>query len=381
MIGGAPKPEVDRLATTEQAHLARTTAETSPAPAISPMAPHNEQHSRDGGNEATALAESPSAVDEYASPANESREVTAPGTESGTPATAEQAEAAPFREGETPEAGAEAAQGPKDPERFRFQNAEDRAVAQIAKAKGISLVDAARIYAGPAVAGAQQQAQAALGGATPEGQAAAGPATAASPQVAQWEQNVADIERRLEACGAREGLWNPQAAALVRQHSKAAASLEVARLAAVHQAAAAQAFDAQRDAALADAVKQYPDLGNSGSALWKVAAQLAREAHDSQHPDHLPGQQTDAPRYFAGKAATLLRVRAVPSALPPGAASAAGKAPLRVGPASGTKQTLPPSPAQTEQQRIAAAHAKTLAMLGGKPGKYDDDPGNAFLVM
>jgi hypothetical protein len=156
-------------------------------------------------------------------------------------------------------------------------------------------------------------------------------------------------------------------------------------------AAALRELEALRDIVLADSVKRYPDLGNRDSALWKVAAQMAREAHDPNHPDHLAGQHVEAPRYFAEKAAALLNLR--PGANRSGAgqtsgmpvsplASVAGRSGPRPGPASGSKQTSPPARSLSDQQKIAAAHARTLSLIGGKSGGgYDDDPTNAVLVM
>jgi hypothetical protein len=157
-------------------------------------------------------------------------------------------------------------------------------------------------------------------------------------------------------------------------------------------AAALRELEMLRDAVLGETVKEYPDLGNRDSALWRVAAQMAREAHHPNHPDHLAGQQVEAPRYFAEKAAALLGVRpggghgaqvSVLSAVP-----VHGQSGPRPGPASGSKQTLPAARSLTEQQKIAAAHAHTLALIGGQAGRArraggdtDDDPASAVLVM
>jgi hypothetical protein len=326
MIGGAPKEELQRVGNMAQAQLGNgpeaDTGGTSDGPAPAALG-------------ADGSADQPGGDD----------------TNNGPEASSADGAAEPSAQ--------------KDPERFRFQQAEDRAVAQIAKAKGISLVDAARIYAGepaPAVVGP-----------APVG-----------PGVAQLEAQIGELERRLDASSATEALWNPQIAALVKEHSKAAAALQVARLTEQQAAEGNQAFEAQRHATLADTVKQYPDLGNRDSVLWKVAAQMAREAHDPRHPDHEAGQTVEAPRYFADKAAVLLKMKPAGAA---GAAASSGKVggaaawSARPGPASGSRQTLPLPPEASAQQRVANAQARTLAMIGGHSGLSADDDSPPVLVL
>jgi hypothetical protein len=366
MLGGAPQAEVQRLDAEAKAHLTKA---SSPASAHSPAALKNEQNEQntDQAPDADPASEQPlEAADRTdGSPLDDNAE---PAEQTGDTSSANADGTAP------PTSAPDAAKDPKAAERFRFSAAADKAVALIAKAKGISLVDAARVYAGEpgaATAGAQ---------AAPAQDPAPMPV---SPNVAQLEAQVARLERQLDESGGTGGLWNGRVSALVKQHSRTSAALEVARLTAAQAAVEHQAFEAQRDAALADTVKQFPDLGNQDSALWKVAAQLAREAHDPASPDHEAGQQIDAPRHFAARAAKLLNLQpvSVRSSVPSVAHSAAARTAPRPGPASGTRQTLPPAPAPSLQQQIADVSAKTLAMIGGKKGLRDDDDGMTILVV
>jgi hypothetical protein len=124
------------------------------------------------------------------------------------------------------------------------------------------------------------------------------------------------------------------------------------------------AFASRRQAVLDETTRDYPELGDRGSAMWKVAAQLAREAHDPSHPHHWEARGVNAPRFFAERAAELLGAGR-------GGAIAVSRTPLpatpyRPGPVSGARQTFPPSAAQSAESRLAAAQARTLAMIGGQ---------------
>jgi len=98
MIGGAPKPEVDRLATAEQAHLARTPAETGTG------VEHPASHEA-GAGPGPSPERSPTVAGSLGANQEQAHEEVASGAES-TPETTEQAKAAPSRESGTPESDA-----------------------------------------------------------------------------------------------------------------------------------------------------------------------------------------------------------------------------------------------------------------------------------
>lgn len=99
----------------------------------------------------------------------------------------------------------------KEPDRFRFKNPEDRAIALLAKTKGISLVAAAKLYAGdaPAVTPAAADAPA-----TPE--------PAADPDLVRYDTHLGDLDAQLKKLSderkqAREDVDNEKADSLSDQ--------------------------------------------------------------------------------------------------------------------------------------------------------------------
>ena len=100
----------------------------------------------------------------------------------------------------------------KEPDRFRFKNPEDRAIALLAKTKGISLVAAAKLYAGDAPA------------ATPAApaDAPATPEPAADPDLVRYDTHLGDLDAQLKKLSderkqAREDVDNEKADSLSDQ--------------------------------------------------------------------------------------------------------------------------------------------------------------------
>lgn len=203
------------------------------------------------------------------------------------------------------------------------------------------------------------------------------PSAADSPVHALTAQ-VADYERQIGELAANEGLFNAQVAQLVLEHGRAMAGLAEARSADREASMRQAAFASRRQAVLEDTMRDYPELTDRGSAMWKVAAQLAQEAHDPSHPHHWEARGVNAPRFFAERAAELLGAG-------PAGAVAVSRTPLpampyRPGPVSGARQTFPPSAARSAADRLAAAQARTLAMIGGQRSE-DGDGETPVLVL
>lgn len=99
----------------------------------------------------------------------------------------------------------------KEPDRFRFKNPEDRAIALLAKTKGISLVAAAKLYAGDAPAATPTAAD------TP-----ATPEPAADPDLVRYDTHLGDLDAQLKKLSderkqAREDVDNEKADSLSDQ--------------------------------------------------------------------------------------------------------------------------------------------------------------------
>lgn len=250
----------------------------------------------------------------------------------------------------------------KEPERFRFKDDEDKAVALLAKAKGISLVKAATLYA-------SLNAEEVPPETTPVTQS---PST---PEVKALETKVAELDAKLESLGENNGLLDGEAIKLFKEHAKAVSDLGRAMDRAEAQAGSVASVVQQQERAFAETVKAYPAMADSESPQYLLAAQLAdRAARDQSHPDHLAGQQPDAPRYFADKAAEKLKMPpAKAKAAPVETAPAATPGKPKPGPVAGTRGTIPPPAEKPIADRVTEARARTLSMIGGGGGESDSD--------
>lgn len=335
-IAGAPPSEVARLKAASDAAL---TAQAPPPEVTAPV----EVEPEVVAEEVPAQAQAETASEE-ATPAIEA--------EPEQREMSREEEAASY-------ASNEAAQ-----DRFRFKRDEDRAIAQLAKARDISLADAARIY------GQMFPAESTVPTPTPQ--------VVTSPAVQALEETVATIGARLEELGSLEGLWNPEIAKLTRDYAKAEAALAVAQSRAEDIAVSSQSFEAQRAQVFDHTVQMFPDMANRDSVQYLLATQLAERAQNPSSPDYEAGTQLDAPRYFAEKAAKLLGKPAGKPAIP--VKAAVPPETIKPGPASGTRQTLPPNPAQTGAAQVAAKRAQVLERISGG-GKAQAQQGPTMLVV
>lgn len=164
--------------------------------------------------------------------------------------------------------------GVKTQERFRFKSDDDKAVAAIAKAKGVSLVEAARIYSGD--------------------QATARSAESTQEQQPEKSENLASIESQIDALyeekdAAIRAIDVDQQAELekqIRQLEKKARLLAVteaeesARAAQTQLEQAQQDFDTTWDFSRA----RYPELNDPNSAMYKEVARLDAEMQELGDP-------------------------------------------------------------------------------------------------
>lgn len=178
---------------------------------------------------------------------------------SAEPAAEPNAEpATPAPEGTAPDAGEETGEAGK-PRRFRFASEEDQAVAQLAKSKGISLVEAARLYAGEA----KQQPQAAA--AEPKVEASTPPA----------DQHVTDIDSKVSANKAK-------IEELTKERARAADELDNAKMLSLSDEIA----DLKADNRILDAEKQghLRNIENQRRSGWDAKVGESHNRALSQYP-------------------------------------------------------------------------------------------------
>lgn len=142
-----------------------------------------------------------------AAPAAPATEPAAPAAEpaAATPPEPAPAEPPATPEGEEPEPAASAdpeGQDPSEqpeartPDRFRFKNPEDQAIALIAKARGVGLAEAARIYRG-------EPAPTASADRTPATEPAAPAEPTVDPGVAQYDQRIETTRTKVQELAAK----------------------------------------------------------------------------------------------------------------------------------------------------------------------------------
>lgn len=238
-----------------------------------------------------------------------------------------------------PEAGVEPPEGEQS--RFRFSDAEDRAVAAIAKAKGITLVEAARLFAGEPAQPITVE---------PE------PLPAS---ITDLQTQVAAMEAQLEAFP--EGQWNSEIAKLTAAHARAVGKLE-AQTAAHEIRAQAEADGATaRQAILGEVCREYPDLQNADSALWIMANGLSKNLQAKGDPR---GRDV---RHCAAEAAKALKIAPVGKAAPVARATTPAP-PVKPapGPASGSRASTPPPPDKSAADQRAESEAHLQAVQEGR---------------
>lgn len=249
-------------------------------------------------------------------------------------------------EEESPEEAVEEEPEPKSSNRFRFNSPEDQAVAAIAKAKGVSLVEAARIFAAESA---------------PASREAEAEAEEAAPV-----RTLADVEAeyaatRAERKAAMAGLEIEKAGDLDDKLEDLRDEREALRLAeatagATRESAEEARFFTEYDQAEAKAVAHYPDTTNAESALTKRMVELDQTMKRLGDPlFHSPNK----PFLLAQKAAIELGIpMADPKAARTAPASTATKR-RPVPPASGNARTTEPVGTATKLEK-AIGQAATM---------------------
>lgn len=252
----------------------------------------------------------------------------------------------------------EEAPKPKGSDRYRFSSDDDKAVAAIAKAKGVSLVDAARIYSG-------------------EQPAARAAESTQEQQQSASSENLAGIEAQIDA------LYEEKDAAIraidvdtqaelekqIRQLEKKARLLSVTEAEQSAWAAQTQLEQAQQefDATWDFSRNRYPELNNPNSAMYKEVARLDAEMQELGDP-----LANDPKRLWDLAKRAGLNTR-TPMTKPQGKQSSAptkGKTGSPIQPASGNRGTTSADPNQKFEQKVEglqtldAYEEEVRAMLG-----------------
>lgn len=281
--------------TTEQAKAAPDAAPTPtdapvqpPATAVDTNAPVITPEARlEQLLAAKAAAEKESAEPE---PPAAEPEVTDPEAAPATPEPETETESEAETEPEQPPAKAE-----KEVDRFRFKSAEDRAVAMIAKTKGISLVEAANIYAGTPPAPTEP---------APQPQAVSQPEP--DSDLAELEAKLASIDQREDEESEAAGV---KSLVEIRRERDAVKQQIDALKHQIHQSAAQAAAQhkAAVNAAIDRAGTMFPDARDPGSELGQSIAALIKEIRSTPgHPNAAILSTADAAMFLTQTAASKL---------------------------------------------------------------------------
>lgn len=227
--------------------------------------------------------------------------------------------------------------GVKTQERFRFKSDDDKAVAAIAKAKGVSLVEAARIYSGD--------------------QATARSAESTQEQQPEKSENLASIESQIDALyeekdAAIRAIDVDQQAELekqIRQLEKKARLLAVTEAEQSARAAQTQLEQAQQDfdTTWDFSRNRYPELNDPNSAMYKEVARLDAEMQELGDP--LAG---DPKRLWDLAKRAGLNTRTPMTKPRESSAPAKGKTGSPVKPAAGNRGTTSADPNQKFEQKV-----------------------------
>ena len=235
---------------------------------------------------------------------------------------------------------------PKTPDRFRFKDPMDQAVAVLAKAKGISLVEAAQIIAGaPSKSTEAEQQQA------DEGPSVASVSDEIKRLVAEKKaamtnlefETAAEIDEQIESLrDQREELRVTEASATARKHQQQV-----------------DEFDRAYSKSESNAVTFYPDAAKADSELTKRMIELDNQMRDLGDPLY---DSPDKPFILAKAAAKELGVPMAKPGAKPAASAPPQKAPIQ--PAPGNRGT-------TSATAPAAKLDQVIEGLGTE-GAYED---------
>lgn len=235
---------------------------------------------------------------------------------------------------------------PKTPDRFRFKDPMDQAVAVLAKAKGISLVEAAQIIAGAPSKSTEAEQQ----------QADEGPSVA----------SVSDEIDRLvdEQAQALTNLEFETAAKLVKEINSLRDKRDELRITEASATARKQQqqvdeFDRAYSKSESNAVTFYPDAAKADSELTKRMIELDNQMRDLGDPLY---DSPDKPFILAKAAAKELGIPMAKPGAKPAAAAPPPKAPIQ--PAPGNRGT-------TSATAPAAKLDQVIEGLGTE-GAYED---------
>ena len=195
--------------------------------------------------------------------------------------------------------------------------------------------------------------------------AATAPAPSVDP-VENLNDQVAEIDEKLEQMAEEETLFGPEQAKLVQQRSDLAAKLAVERL---KQEQAIERQNTQTEDAFsqskAQAVQKYPSLAiNEDMPISQLAAEtqaLVRQLQNPNHPKHSLLSEPHGPIVVADMAATALATKlaklnkttvdaelsALKGSPKPQPAAPAAPAPPKITPTSGALSPAPTPPAPT----------------------------------
>lgn len=294
---------------------------------------------------------------EEAKPAEEAAPVEETPTEQAAEKLEVEAEETVVEAEAEPESGEQPTEETKEQKRYRFKG-EDKLIADLAKQRGISLAEAARILA-PAEAKVETTQ----------------PVKTAAEQVAQTitdlETEVAELEQKYAQtfeADAMDGGLPVLNGRLIKAQAKLEAKKELAASLAQQEAAAREKTAAQIKSEWktleATNKSDYPDLAKTDSVQSLVYAGLVREWSNPENPNHSKLFEVNAPKLLADESARLTgktpKTTAAPKPAPPKKEVAR--------PAPGSRTTSPPATEPSPEQRLAAAEADMNAAMVGRSG-------------
>lgn len=338
-------------------------AETMPATATPATgADDNQQPSLDNASladldavQTTAAEKAMAAKAEGAGGGEQSQETTTtveqptsekPASETETPTTETPAATEP--EKKEPPTQAQAEPEPEAPERFRFKDSTDRAVAAIKKARpDLSWAEAEKLVVGDKPAADQ----------VPD----VDPIAAATTQIDGLKQEIADLEAQINPADEDEILsTKAQREATVKLAAKhgelARAEIKLEDAQRERQAQITQSRNARmtaREESKQRAISEFPDAADANTPLGKAIAAQFEALRNPNHPDHDILYADSAPEIVTEREAKKLGIAPKPKApaAKPADAKTPAQDPKRATPVSGAKTSVPEQPKPQEDKK------------------------------
>ena len=242
-------------------------------------------------------------------------------------------------------------------ERYRFKDPLDKAIANLAKARGISLAEASAIVSPPMIPDAETYTEAPLENIPVNVKTIQVEIEAAKSRLAEIKEERKNLAGNADLYGMDIAQLDNEQSDILTQLSEARSNLVEAKSDARYAEIDHQRSQNERQSVLAAVASEYPDAVKTGTTLFRMTAGIAAEIRSNpSHPDY---QLVDTPAFVRHCTETAAKeLKLTPLAKAQSVSKSATPQAKSPGPVSGSRSSAPATPSPTGQSRLAELEAQ-----------------------